>query len=217
VVDCDVNPRNPVIGGLERSFSSCPQTVARHALEAIRAHCNHGVISVLKHFPGHGSSSQDSHEGFVDVTRTWSTLELEPYETIISTGLCEAVMTAHIFNARLDPRFPATLSHSIVTGILRRKLGYDGVVFSDDMQMKAISDHYGLETAVGLAIEAGVDVLLFGNNLAFDEDLVPNLLETLKGLVSRGHVRRERIHESFQRIMKLKEPLFHIPERLTIL
>ena len=110
VVDLNVNPDNPIIGYYERSFSADPDIVTAHALEVIKAHHEYGVLTTLKHFPGHGSSTGDSHLGFVDVTDTWAPVELEPFRNIIQAGMCDVVMTAHIFNAHLDPDYPATLS-----------------------------------------------------------------------------------------------------------
>jgi beta-N-acetylhexosaminidase len=164
VVDLNINPENPVIGKIGRSFSADPAIVVSHASEVIKAHHRHNVFTTLKHFPGHGSSTADSHLGLTDVTATWQRSELEPYRAIINAGICDIVMTAHIFNSNLDAGYPATLSKNIITGILRDELKFDGVVISDDMQMKAISDYYGLETAIYRAIDAGVDILLFANN-----------------------------------------------------
>ncbi|HPQ44918.1 MAG TPA: glycoside hydrolase family 3 N-terminal domain-containing protein, partial [Syntrophales bacterium] len=101
VVDLDRNPGNPVIGKLERSFSSDPNTVVKHSIICIEMLHKHGILSAIKHFPGHGSSSADSHKGFVDVTESWSADELKPFDAIIQSGICDMVMTAHIFNARL--------------------------------------------------------------------------------------------------------------------
>jgi beta-N-acetylhexosaminidase len=207
VVDLNTNPQNPVIGKLERSFSIDPEIVTRHALEVIKSHHRHGVLCCIKHFPGHGSSREDSHRGFVDVTDTWSSAELKPYELIIGAGCCDMVMTAHIFNSRLDGNYPATLSRSTIQGILRRQLNYQGLVISDDLQMKAISKRYGLETAVSLALEAGVDILLFGNNLVFDPDIVPRVIAVIKDLIKQGKIAEERIEQSYMRIARLKMSL----------
>lgn len=157
VVDLNINPENPIIAGKERSFSADPKTVTRHAAAFVQAHREYGVICSLKHFPGHGSAAADSHLGLVDVTDLWSHVELEPYRNLIKAGSVDAVMTAHVFNARLDPDYPATLSHATITGLLRGELNYDGVVISDDLHMKAIAEHYGFKTAVRCALEAGVD------------------------------------------------------------
>ncbi len=114
------------------------------------------------------------------------------------------MMTAHIFNARLDPKYPATLSRRVVTGMLRRELGFDGVVISDDMQMGAIADHYGLKTAIRQAIGAGVDILLFGNNLTYNPKIVPEAVAIIRDLVRSGAVSRARIDRSYRRILRLK-------------
>jgi beta-N-acetylhexosaminidase len=207
VVDLDLNPLNPVIGGLERSYSADPAVVVRQALEVIRAHRAAGVLTTLKHFPGHGSSRDDSHAGFVDVTGTWSRKELEPYARIIEAGACDAVMTAHIFDADLDPSLPATLSPRIITGILRGDLGWDGVVISDDMQMKAVSANYGFEEAVRRAVDAGVDILMFANNSTFDPGVAGKAVSAIGRAVREGTIPEERIELSYRRIHRLKDRL----------
>jgi beta-N-acetylhexosaminidase len=207
VVDLNVNPDNPIIGKYERSFSADVDVVTRHALEEIKAHHNYGVLTTLKHFPGHGSSKEDSHLGFVDVTDTWSPVELEPYRNIINAGQADAVMTAHIFNTKLDPDLPATLSRPTITGILRDQLGFAGVIISDDMQMGAIRDHYGFETAVRDVVEAGVDILAFANNSIFDPAVAARAIEIIRGLVRDGVLSEERIGQSYARIMRLKARL----------
>jgi beta-N-acetylhexosaminidase len=116
-------------------------------------------------------------------------------------------MTAHIFNSKLDPKYPATLSKNIITGILREQLGYDGVVISDDMQMGAIRNDYGYEQAVELAIHAGVDILAIANNLVYEPDIGVRTAALIKQMVADGRVSPERIEQSYQRIMKLKARL----------
>jgi beta-N-acetylhexosaminidase len=207
VVDLNVNPDNPVIGRLERSFSADPSVVTAHAREFIEAHDRNAVMTCLKHFPGHGSSAADSHEGFVDVTATWSPDELEPYRGLISEGRCRMVMTAHIFNRDLDPDYPATLSRQIITGMLREQLGYGGVVVTDDIQMEAISAGYSYAAAVEKAILAGVDIIMVANNYAFDPDVVPQTIDLLLQLVRKGTITEKRIDASYNRICALKEAL----------
>jgi beta-N-acetylhexosaminidase len=207
VVDLDLNPANPVIGKLERSFSADPAVVSRHAKAVIEAHRRFGVLTAPKHFPGHGSAGSDTHEGFVDVTGRWAPVELEPYRILIRQGMADMVMTAHIFNGKLDPDWPSTLSGKTLSGILRQEMGFDGVVISDDMQMKAISAHYGLETAVKQSILAGVDILIFANNSVYEEDIASRVTATIRALVDRGDIPAERIDTSYRRIMKLKERL----------
>ena len=205
VVDLNVNPANPVIGKLERSFSADPAVVTAHAREIVRAHRKNGVLTCLKHFPGHGSSTTDSHKGFTDVSDTWTEKELEPYITLMNEGNCPMIMTAHIFNRHLDPEYPATLSHATITGLLRKKLGYNGVVVSDDMQMGAIAQHFSFEIAIEKAILAGVDILDICNEAAYDPDTAPKTIELVSRLVRKGVIPEERIDESYRRITALKE------------
>jgi beta-N-acetylhexosaminidase len=207
VVDLDVNPDNPVIGKLERSFSADPKIVIEQSLAVIDAFHNCKVLSAIKHFPGHGSSTADSHKGFVDVTNTWSPVELKPFAAIIKSGKCDIVMTAHIFNGRLDPVWPATLSYKTITGLLREELGYSGVVVSDDMQMEAIRSFYDLETAIKMSILSGTDILLFANNSVYEEDIASRAVAVIEKLISDKVISPARIDESYNRIMKLKEKL----------
>jgi beta-N-acetylhexosaminidase len=208
VVDVNVNPGNPVIGKIGRSFSADPDNVTRNAMLFVEAHRRLGVLSAPKHFPGHGSSVDDSHLGFVDVSATWSRKELQPFRQLIRSGMCDMIMTAHIYNATLDADWPATLSKSTIDNLLRKELGFQGVVISDDMMMKAISDHYGLETAIRQAVNAGVDILLFANNgFEFIPDIAVQAHATLKSLVQRGDIPLERIEEAWQRISALKAGL----------
>lgn len=208
VVDLNVNPHNPIIGQKERSFSANPTIVSDQALEFIEAHHQQGILCTLKHFPGHGSSANDSHLGMVDITDSWSQQELSPYRTLIPTGQVDAIMTAHIFNQYLDTHHPATLSKPIITGLLRQELNYPGVVFSDDIHMRAITHHYGLKTAVHQAIVAGVDIMVIGNNLdVFVENLAIQVITIIKQLVADGTISPARIDESYQRIQLLKGKL----------
>lgn len=204
VVDVNTNPNNPVIGKLERSYSSDPEKVAEHAGYAIDEYSREGILSVLKHFPGHGSSTSDSHLGFTDVTDTWDPKELIPYKELFANHDIRAVMTAHIFNANIDSVWPATLSEKTINGLLRDSLGFEGVVFSDDMQMDAIRDEYGLETAIQQAINAGVDVLIFGNNLHYEPDIAERAIEIIQKLVREGKIEKETIERSLARIDSLK-------------
>lgn len=211
VVDLNTNPDNPIIGNLGRSYSADPEVVVRHSLIVIDALHEKGIFAAIKHFPGHGSSAGDSHAGFVDVTKYWSPEELTPFEAIINAGKCDMVMTAHIFNGKLDPRWPATLSPKIITGILRNEFQYKGVVISDDMQMKAIRSYYGLETAIEMAVEAGCDILIFANNSIFEEDIAARAVAIIKKLILKGTISNGRINDSYMRIKKLKERFGPLP------
>ncbi|XXJ19000.1 glycoside hydrolase family 3 protein [Desulfovibrio caledoniensis] len=207
VVDVNVDPDSPAIGRLGRSFSSDPQEVARCAGIFIKGLHRNRVLSCLKHFPGHGSAGTDSHRGLTDVTGTWSEAELIPYRELIKGGKVDMIMTAHIFNVHLDPDYPATLSKKVITGLLRGELGYQGVVITDDMDMGAIADEYGRREAVRRAIEAGADILLFGNNLAYDEHIVEKVHAVIRSLVDDGTIPEARIQQSYDRIMRLKAQL----------
>jgi beta-N-acetylhexosaminidase len=204
VVDLNLNPDNPIIGALDRSFSADPQVVIEQALAFIRGHRAAGVLATLKHFPGHGSATGDTHLGVVDVTETWREVELEPFSAIVDAGMADAILTAHVFNARLDPEHPATLSRSTVTGLLRGDLGYDGVVISDDLQMGAIRQAYGYEKAVRLAIDAGVDVLTIANQQVYDADVVARTVELIVEMVDAGQLDAARIDEAWRRIQSLR-------------
>jgi len=206
VVDVNINPNNPVIGVLGRSFSSKPQEVTLHAQAFIEAHNQNNIIAVVKHFPGHGSSLEDSHFGIVDVTETYEKEEIIPYKLLQKKGLLNAVMTAHIFNRSIDKDYPATLSHNFLNNILREEINFEGVIISDDMQMEAIASYYGIEDATVRAINSGCDILLFSNNsqAEFDEELSYKVQEIIYEAVESGRISEERIVEASNRIYELK-------------
>lgn len=204
VVDLAVTPDNFIVKK-ERTFSDDPEVVVRHAGLFVRAHHDEGVLCALKHFPGHGSSRADSHWGLVDVTETWQPKELDPYRQLV--GQTDLIMSAHVFHRNLDPDWPATLSRKIISGVLRGKLGYDGVVVSDDLGMKAIADLYGFETALEHALNAGVDLLLIANNTDYNPDVVPLAVQTIVHLVESGRVREGRLNEAYERVQRLRETI----------
>jgi beta-N-acetylhexosaminidase len=206
VVDLASNPDNPIIARYGRAFSANADSVTLLAKEFIKGHRRFNVLTSLKHFPGHGSSKDDTHLGIADVTNTWQKRELVPYRKLIDSGYVDAVMTSHIVHKKLDPDgHPGTLSDNILTGILRKDLGFKGVVFTDDMQMHAITKHYGLEDAIRMAILAGVDIMTFSNNISgSDERTVDKVHSIIRGMVKKGVISEARIDESFDRIMKLK-------------
>jgi len=200
---------NPVLGSRERTFSADPDIITRHAEQTILSHNYFNVATVLKHFPGHGSSSKDTHLELTDVSKTWKNEELKPYENLLKKGLVKAIMTAHIVNTQLDKdSLPATLSKKIITDLLRKQLKFDGVVFSDDMQMKAISAEYGLKESIENAINAGVDVLLFSGNIPGQSPLKgSDLVNIILELIKENRVSSTSIETSYQRIMQLKQGL----------
>ncbi|MDH5379782.1 MAG: glycoside hydrolase family 3 protein, partial [Cyclobacteriaceae bacterium] len=195
VVDLDINPDNPIIGKYGRSFSVDPDTVIAHASTFIDAHHYYGVLTSLKHFPGHGSSKSDTHLGIADVTKSWTSEELRPYSILIKTGKVDAIMSAHIVNKKLDKTGrPGTLSEPIITGILRDSLKFDGVIFSDDMHMKAISSQYGLRESLKLSINAGIDIVSFSHNLPDQRASSAVIVhKTIRELVNSGEIPKSRI------------------------
>lgn len=210
VVDLNSFPENPVIGGLDRSFSPSADRVSAHAGHWIEAHRSRGVLSCLKHFPGHGSSRSDSHQGFTDITETWNEDELQPYRELIGSDLADAVMSGHLFHKGLDPTHPATLSSRIITKLLRQELQFTGVVISDDLQMKAITDRYGLEEAACLALAAGVDLLIIGNNLAYDPDILARIIPAVLQAIDSGMIPERMIHEAYARVQGLKKKVLRV-------
>jgi beta-N-acetylhexosaminidase len=209
VVDLASNPANPIIAKYGRAFSADEDSVILLAREYIRQHHKYGVLTALKHFPGHGSSKDDTHLGLADVTNTWEERELMPYQSLIDSGYADAVMTSHIVNKKIEPDgHPGTLSDDIITGILRNRLKFSGVIFTDDMQMHAITKHYGLEEAIKLTINAGVDIMTFSNNISgSDQRTVDKVHSIIKAYVKDGSIKESRINESFKRIMRLKQRL----------
>jgi beta-N-acetylhexosaminidase len=208
VVDVNTHPDNPVIARWQRSFSADPEVVTRQARAYIEAHHEVGILATLKHFPGHGSSNNDSHKGFTDVTGSWDPRELRPYRQLIGEGRVDLVMTAHVFHQGLDHQHPATLSRPILGGLLRDELGYRGVVVSDDMQMGAIVQFYGFEEALELALRAGIDMLVLANNAdAYDPRVADRAIDHIVSLVKEGRIERESIYRSWQRIQELKQRL----------
>jgi len=206
VVDLSINPQNHVINGLGRSFGQDPKKVAACSLLFIDAMHRYGVLTSLKHFPGHGSSLGDTHKGFVDVTDLWQPEELEPYRLLSKKA--DSVMVAHVFNKKLDAKYPASLSYETVTKKLRWHLGYHGVVITDDLQMGAISQNYDLKNTLQLAINAGNDILLFGNQLDPTKRVrTKELVDTIMALVKSREIKEESLIKAYERIQRLKEKL----------
>ena len=202
VVDLAINKQNKVIVTRGRSFGESSNEVITYASIFVDELKKEKVISVLKHFPGHGSSLADSHLGFVDITNTWSQKELEPYRYFIQNNKADMIMTAHVYNQNLDKNYPATLSFAINTNLLRNRLGFEGVIVSDDLQMSAISKHYDLKQTVTLAINSGVNMLLFANQLAQPITL-KQIVDTVYSQILNEQIPLEKIILSNQRIDRM--------------
>lgn len=203
VLDVDTNPNNPIIG--DRAYGSTPELVIKTALGVIRGLRSQGIIPCGKHFPGHGDTSRDSHLELPIVDHPISrleTLELVPFQAAIDDKI-EMLMTAHVLYPQVDPDFPATLSGKILTGILRKKMAYEGVVISDDLLMKAISDRYGVGEAARLFLLAGGDIPL----ICKEEAVQKEALEYLVKSVERGELSQDRLEKSWERVSSLKTRL----------
>ena len=209
VVDVNLNPKNPVIGRIQRSYSSDYHEVIEHANIVIEEHKKVNVVPVLKHFPGHGSSQKDTHLGLTDVTETWQMEEVYPYSALIDSSKVDVVMTAHIVNKSLDEsKRPATLSKRVVGGLLRDFLHFDGLIISDDMQMGAIDNEYGLRESIKLSLTAGIDLLMFANNVSDENRVSASTIHAIiKDLVFEGIITEQQIRTSYNRIMKLKKEI----------
>ena len=205
VIDVGYNPANPVIVGHGRSFGANPALVTEHARAWVRGMHAASVLTAVKHFPGHGSSYGDTHHGFVDVTPTADRdIELAPYRALIAEGLADAVMTAHVVNRRLDGH-PATLSHTTITGLLRRELGFRGVVVTDDLRMGAIVQHYGFEEALTMALGAGVDMLLIADDRLPDgRSASAAAIAAIRRGLAEGRIDARRVEQSLARIDALR-------------
>ncbi len=213
-LDLGINKQNKAIYGRDRCFSDDPEVAALHASAYVRAHRDEGVIAAAKHFPGHGSSLEDTHLGMADVTKSWQEYEVLPYQRLMDEGLVEMIMTTHIFNRRLDEKWPATLSPRVLKDMLRKRMGFEGVIISDDLQMKAISGHYGDRVVMEQALLAGVDILAYGNNLDFDPGLASRFIRIAKQLLDDGKISVGRINDSVMRILLLKEKMVTIEKKL---
>jgi beta-N-acetylhexosaminidase len=204
VLDVASNPRNPVIG--DRSFGAHPRTVSRLGVSLVHGLQRTGVIACGKHFPGHGDTDLDSHFALPVVRRTFEEIErteLLPFRRAIQSGL-GALMTAHVVYTALDPARPATLSRAILTELLRERLRFRGVVFSDDLEMKSIADRYAPGEAAVLSVEAGVDWLLVCEKL----DHAEQALDALASASARRSRVAVRMAESAARIDALRRSHF---------
>lgn len=204
VVDVDTNPLNPAIGKLGRAFNTDPSLVAAHALAFGQGLAKNGVAPALKHFPGQGCATGDTHLGSADISQCWrADIDLLPYAEIFQKGWPGMVMIGHLFHTGLDPALPATLSRNVITGLLREGMGWQGVVISDDLQMKAVAEGRDMKETIRLAVDAGIDILLFGNNLEWDSELSRKAFDALRSLYDEGKISEERVRQSWRRISDL--------------
>jgi len=208
VVDLAVGTSNPVISGLDRTYGAAPEAVLAYANAFINAHRQKGVLIAAKHFPGHGSSAQDPHLTTVNVSERWSNLELGPFIRLAKSDQTSMIMVGHlILDGFSDGNRPTSLSRKAVTDKLRRDLGYDGLIVTDDLDMGAIRDQYSLEEAFVLAVAAGNDIVVHANTRTSDFDLVDKVTEAIVLAVSSGRIPRSQIEQSYRRILSAKGSL----------
>ena len=209
VVDINVNPDNPVIARYGRAYGNAVETVDRFGAAFVEAHRAAHVLTVLKHFPGHGSSSGDSHKGFVDISKTWQTRELDPFRDLIADGLADMIMVGHLyhFGYGSDGKVPASLSPEWIDNVLRKQLRFEGVVITDDLEMGAIRQNFDRRDAVLRAVRAGVDLLLFSNTADYREGLADEIRGMLVDEARRDPAFAARLKESYLRIVALKSHL----------
>ncbi len=203
VADVNIFPQNPIIGKLGRSFSSDATRVADHCAVWIDEHRKRGILTCLKHFPGHGSSHTDSHHGFVDISKSWEKEELQPYRILAQQQKVDTVMVGHLFHRDLDDQHPATLSAKTIN-ILRNELQCQTAVISDDMQMKAITGQYSLPEACIKSIAAGIDLVIIGNNIDYDPEILQKIKTRLLQDIGKGIVKKSRIINAWQKVQQLK-------------
>ena len=204
------NENGPHLGHFKRCFSDDVDVITRNAGWFIDAHYKHGILCAVKHFPGHGSATGDTHKGLVDVTNTWQRCELAPYRDLankwyprppLMVPTIGMVMTAHVINRQLDPSgLPASLSPKI-TSYLRDTLGFQGIIVTDDLAMGAIVSQYSFEKAVSMSVMAGADLLCLSNNGGtYDVNMVPRAVKVIKQMVENGEISEERIRQSAERV-----------------
>lgn len=201
VLDVNTNPANPIIG--DRAFGETPELVCVLGLATMSGLQDHGVVACGKHFPGHGETVADSHLQLpvVELTKDrLESVEFRPFRHTIERGLA-TIMTAHVRYPALDSAVPATLSSPILTGILRHRLGFQGLIFTDDLEMQAILDHWSIADAAVKSLQAGADILL----ICHQHQRQTEAVQALEDAIASGDLTIGRIDESLARIHHVKE------------
>jgi beta-N-acetylhexosaminidase len=208
VVDLD-DPSSPAVGHFERAFDANPAKVATYAKAFIDGFASARILCALKHFPGEGLSQVDSHKGLADITATWSEKELLPYSRLIAAGDARMIMSGHVRLASLEEEpIPVTLSFAVTTGLLRRRLGFDGVVMTDALDMTAVTSSIDRRQAVIRSIGAGNDILMMRNDAPFDPSLPQNVAKWVQQAIDDGELSESRIRDSAERVRRLKQRFF---------
>ena len=198
------DPKNPVIGKYGRGFSTDVERISAYAGAFVDGFASAGVACSLKHFPGHGSSRGDSHDGFVDISKTWTQAEMVPFQKL--AGKAPLIMGGHLFHPQFsNGKSPVTFSQKALISGLRKGLGYNGGILTDDLDMGAIRKSFQLKEAIILALAAGNDLLLLSNSLSYDEDLPANAVQWIAGAVKQGRISQSAIKSSYARVMAVKK------------
>lgn len=201
VLDINSNPRNPVIG--DRSFSAKADIVSALGVQTMKGIQAEKIIPVVKHFPGHGDTTVDSHIGLPSVTHDLSRLksfELVPFAEAVKSN-ADAVMVAHILVQSMDAKNPASLSKAVITDVLRKDLNFSGVVITDDMTMGAIQKNYSIAEAAVQSVNAGSDIIL----VCHGNENATAVMDRIRNAVEKGTIPQDRIEESVYRVLKLKQ------------
>lgn len=211
VMDVNCNPDNPVIG--VRSYGDTPEQVSAYGTEMIRGLQENRVLACAKHFPGHGDTDMDSHLSLPRVTKPVEQLErmeLPPFVRAVEAGVA-GIMTAHIIFPELEPEeVPATMSRRIITGLLRDRLGYDGLVVTDCMEMAAIATYYGTARGAVAALQAGADIVLVSHTAETAKEAVRAVEEAVR----RGSISEDELRKSTERLLRIKTE-YQIGEEVT--
>jgi beta-N-acetylhexosaminidase len=207
VLDIDTNPDNPIIAA--RSFGRTPELVSELGVALAAGLESVGVAACGKHFPGHGDTSQDSHLELPRLPHSLERLEqveLKPFAAAVKAGI-PSMMTAHVIFEPLDPIYPATMSRPVLHGILREKMGYDGLIVTDDIEMRAIADHFGVEDTVVRGLNAGVDHFL----CCHTAEIAHRAIEAIIHAVEKGVISRETLETANRRIARFADRYAHAP------
>jgi beta-N-acetylhexosaminidase len=205
VVDLNLSPTQGIFGPKERCFSDDPQIVVQLSKEYLSILNEYQIMGCLKHFPGHGSASGDTHFDFVDVSKTFQPQELIPFQKLCENNqLIFSVMTAHVINQYMDDsNIPATLSHKILTGLLRHEFNFQGIIISDDLQMHSIAKYYGRREALLKTFQAGADMVIFGNQLGWDTP--KDIIDDIEYLVETKKLNPMLIEKAYHRVIHYKK------------
>ncbi|RIA56572.1 glycoside hydrolase family 3 protein [Dichotomicrobium thermohalophilum] len=217
VVDLNLNPANPVIGRLKRSYGKDPDHVTAYAKAFVYAHNETGLLTAAKHFPGHGSSDTDSHDVLVDISQSWQERELRPYRNLIEAEAIDMIMVGHLYHPAFSdsPDVPASLSPKAIERVLRDSLNFDGVVITDDLDMRGVRQNTNFEERIVGAVAAGNDILLITNQNGYQPDLPERVAEVIRAAIADGRLSEQRIRTSYERIMTLKDELARLQRTAT--